>query len=120
MPSVASEVVSACMGGMFSASALYPLEILKTRMQAEGDAGECQSSWAIFAVFVVAGASAPPVVSKKYYQTPKMEKSVERTDQRFGHRFMGLVKYSFMCTILMIPTWHFRGDGSGNGCGALE
>ena len=40
MPSVASEVVSACMGGMFSASALYPLEILKTRMQAEGDAGE--------------------------------------------------------------------------------
>ena len=46
--------------------------------------------------------------------------SVERTDQRFGHRFMGLVKYSFMCTILMIPTWHFRGDGSGNGCGALQ
>lgn len=40
MPSVASEVVSACMGGMFSASALYPLEILKTRMQAEGDAGK--------------------------------------------------------------------------------
>lgn len=40
MPSVASEVVSACMGGMFSASALYPLEILKTRMQAEGDAEE--------------------------------------------------------------------------------
>ena len=39
MPSVASEVVSACIGGMFSASALYPLEILKTRMQAEGDAG---------------------------------------------------------------------------------
>jgi hypothetical protein len=28
------------MGGMFSASALYPLEILKTRMQAEGDAEE--------------------------------------------------------------------------------
>jgi len=33
--SVASEVVSAMVGGMFSASALYPLEILKTRMQAE-------------------------------------------------------------------------------------
>ena len=33
--SVASEVVSAMIGGMFSASALYPLEVLKTRMQAE-------------------------------------------------------------------------------------
>ena len=33
--SVASEVVSAMVGGMFSASALYPLEVLKTRMQAE-------------------------------------------------------------------------------------
>ena len=32
---VASEVVSAMIGGMFSASALYPLEVLKTRMQAE-------------------------------------------------------------------------------------
>lgn len=33
--SVGSEVVSAMVGGMFSASALYPLEVLKTRMQAE-------------------------------------------------------------------------------------
>jgi len=33
--SVASEVASAMVGGMFSASALYPLEVLKTRMQAE-------------------------------------------------------------------------------------
>jgi hypothetical protein len=33
--SVASEVVSAMVGGIFSASALYPLEVLKTRMQAE-------------------------------------------------------------------------------------
>jgi len=33
--SIASEVVSAMVGGMFSASALYPLEVLKTRMQAE-------------------------------------------------------------------------------------
>jgi len=32
---VASEVLSAMVGGMFSASALYPLEVLKTRMQAE-------------------------------------------------------------------------------------
>lgn len=32
--SVASEVVSAMVGGIFSASALYPLEVLKTRMQA--------------------------------------------------------------------------------------
>jgi len=32
---VASEVLSALVGGMFSASALYPLEVLKTRMQAE-------------------------------------------------------------------------------------
>lgn len=38
--SIASEVVSACVGGMFSASALYPLEVLKTRMQAEGDVEE--------------------------------------------------------------------------------
>ena len=36
--SVGSEVVSAMVGGMFSASALYPLEILKTRMQAESKA----------------------------------------------------------------------------------
>ena len=42
--SIASEVVSACVGGMFSASALYPLEVLKTRMQAEGDVGECMRS----------------------------------------------------------------------------
>lgn len=33
--SVASEAISAMIGGMFSASALYPLEVLKTRMQAE-------------------------------------------------------------------------------------
>ncbi len=33
--SVATEVVSAMVGGTFSASALYPLEVLKTRMQAE-------------------------------------------------------------------------------------
>ena len=33
--SVSSEVVSAMVGGIFSASALYPLEVLKTRMQAE-------------------------------------------------------------------------------------
>ncbi|KAL7553057.1 hypothetical protein ACHAWF_016298 [Thalassiosira exigua] len=33
--SVATEVASAMVGGMFSASALYPLEVLKTRMQAE-------------------------------------------------------------------------------------
>eukprot|EP00804_Cyclotella_cryptica_P021224 CCRYP_001518-RA/>CCRYP_001518-RA protein AED:0.19 eAED:0.19 QI:649/1/1/1/1/1/6/238/350 len=38
--SVASEVVSACVGGMFSASALYPLEVLKTRMQAENKGEE--------------------------------------------------------------------------------
>ena len=47
--SVASEVVSAMLGGMFSASTLYPLEILKTRMQAEskapkGDGDEGASS----------------------------------------------------------------------------
>jgi hypothetical protein len=33
--SIASEVISAMIGGIFSASALYPLEVLKTRMQAE-------------------------------------------------------------------------------------
>jgi len=37
--SVASEVLSAMVGGAFSASALYPLEILKTRMQAETKSG---------------------------------------------------------------------------------
>lgn len=37
--SIASEVVSAMVGGMFSASALYPLEVLKTRMQAESKGG---------------------------------------------------------------------------------
>ena len=33
--SILAEVVSASLGGSFSASALYPLEILKTKMQAE-------------------------------------------------------------------------------------
>ena len=33
--SILAEVVSASLGGAFSASALYPLEVLKTRMQAE-------------------------------------------------------------------------------------
>mmetsp|Transcript_2211 Transcript_2211/g.4296 ORF Transcript_2211/g.4296 Transcript_2211/m.4296 type:complete len:156 (+) Transcript_2211:259-726(+) len=42
--SIASEVVSAMVGGMFSASALYPLEVLKTRMQAETKATTKSSS----------------------------------------------------------------------------
>eukprot|EP00574_Skeletonema_japonicum_P005097 CAMPEP_0201713630 /NCGR_PEP_ID=MMETSP0593-20130828/399_1 /ASSEMBLY_ACC=CAM_ASM_000672 /TAXON_ID=267983 /ORGANISM="Skeletonema japonicum, Strain CCMP2506" /LENGTH=371 /DNA_ID=CAMNT_0048202803 /DNA_START=74 /DNA_END=1189 /DNA_ORIENTATION=+ len=42
--SVASEVVSAMVGGMFSASALYPLEVLKTRMQAESKPSNKKSS----------------------------------------------------------------------------
>lgn len=33
---VAAEVISASIGGMFSSSALYPLEVLKTKMQAGG------------------------------------------------------------------------------------
>jgi len=33
--SIASEVIAASLGGAFSASALYPLEVLKTKMQAE-------------------------------------------------------------------------------------
>jgi len=33
--SVLAEVVAACIGGSFSASALYPLEVLKTKIQAE-------------------------------------------------------------------------------------
>uniref|UniRef100_A0A7S2DY88 ADP,ATP carrier protein n=1 Tax=Helicotheca tamesis TaxID=374047 RepID=A0A7S2DY88_9STRA len=33
--SIATEVISASLGGAFSASALYPLEVLKTKMQAE-------------------------------------------------------------------------------------
>lgn len=43
--SVATEVVSAMIGGMFSASALYPLEVLKTRMQAEtkSDSGDSKN-----------------------------------------------------------------------------
>mmetsp|Transcript_343 Transcript_343/g.687 ORF Transcript_343/g.687 Transcript_343/m.687 type:complete len:389 (+) Transcript_343:251-1417(+) len=42
--SVGSEVVSAMLGGVFSASALYPLEVLKTRMQAETKGGTSSSS----------------------------------------------------------------------------
>ena len=42
--SVASEVVSAMVGGMFSASALYPLEVLKTRMQAETKSSSSNST----------------------------------------------------------------------------
>lgn len=37
--SIAAEVISAALGGAFSASALYPLEVLKTRMQAEDGGG---------------------------------------------------------------------------------
>ena len=33
--SIAAEVIAGCVGGAFSASALYPLEVLKTKMQAE-------------------------------------------------------------------------------------
>lgn len=33
--SIASEVIAASLGGAFSASALYPLEVLKTKMQAD-------------------------------------------------------------------------------------
>ena len=33
---IASEVLSASLGGAISASILYPLEVLKTKMQAEG------------------------------------------------------------------------------------
>ena len=36
--SIATEVVSASLAGIFSASALYPLEVLKTKMQAESKA----------------------------------------------------------------------------------
>ena len=45
--SIVAEVVSASLGGAFSASALYPLEVLKTKMQAEtgkGGGGGPQSS----------------------------------------------------------------------------
>lgn len=34
---IASEVLSASLGGAVSASILYPLEVLKTKMQASGD-----------------------------------------------------------------------------------
>ena len=34
---IASEVLSASLGGAVSASILYPLEVLKTRMQADDD-----------------------------------------------------------------------------------
>jgi len=37
--SIVAEVVSASLGGAFSASALYPLEVLKTKMQAETKGG---------------------------------------------------------------------------------
>jgi adenine nucleotide transporter 17 len=38
--SIAAEVLSAAIGGMISASALYPLEVIKTKLQA----GECEST----------------------------------------------------------------------------
>ena len=34
---IASEVISSSLGGVCSASILYPLEVLKTRMQADND-----------------------------------------------------------------------------------
>ena len=46
--SIASEVVSAMVGGMFSASALYPLEVLKTRMQAETKVGAKDGEYCLF------------------------------------------------------------------------
>mmetsp|Transcript_29247 Transcript_29247/g.28106 ORF Transcript_29247/g.28106 Transcript_29247/m.28106 type:complete len:316 (-) Transcript_29247:36-983(-) len=42
--SILAEVVAACAGGMFSASALYPLEVLKTKMQAEGSSSSSSNS----------------------------------------------------------------------------
>lgn len=38
--SILAEVVAASVGGAFSASALYPLEVLKTKMQAESNDGD--------------------------------------------------------------------------------
>ena len=37
--SILAEVVSASLGGAFSASTLYPLEVIKTKMQAETSSG---------------------------------------------------------------------------------
>ena len=42
--SIAVEVVSASVGGAFSAAALYPLEVLKTKMQAESKASNSTTS----------------------------------------------------------------------------
>lgn len=39
---IASEVISASLGGAISASVLYPLEVLKTKMQAENKASSDQ------------------------------------------------------------------------------
>lgn len=38
--SIASEVLSAALGGTISSAALYPLEVIKTRMQAAGDSND--------------------------------------------------------------------------------
>ena len=42
--SIASEVLSASLGGAISASVLYPLEVLKTKMQAETKSQKSSSS----------------------------------------------------------------------------
>lgn len=42
--SVLAEVVSASLGGAFSASTLYPLEVIKTKMQAETSSGPSSDS----------------------------------------------------------------------------
>jgi solute carrier family 25 (peroxisomal adenine nucleotide transporter), member 17 len=47
--SIASEVLSASLGGAISASILYPLEVLKTQMQASRDGDAKQSSMVAFA-----------------------------------------------------------------------
>ena len=42
--SIAAEVIAGSLGGAFSASALYPLEVLKTKMQAESKSSAANSS----------------------------------------------------------------------------
>ncbi|KAL3781317.1 hypothetical protein ACHAW5_007171 [Stephanodiscus triporus] len=61
--SVASEVVSAMVGGVFSASALYPLEVLKTRMQAE------------------TRASSPPSTSSVVVEPPRKGKKTAKEEE---------------------------------------
>jgi hypothetical protein len=74
--SVTSEVVSAMVGGMFSASALYPLEVLKTRMQAESKVSSNPQEET---------TSASPSDHRSSNQTDSDEEKKQQLKSRYSH-----------------------------------